>query len=80
MPTMTKVHPGAYGFPVSLKKRYDNFIGGKWVPPVEGRYFSNITPITSKHLCEVARSTAADIELALDAAHAARALFRCVAL
>jgi aldehyde dehydrogenase len=57
---------------LGMKKRYDNFIGGKWVPPVEGRYFSNITPITSKHLCEVARSTAADIELALDAAHAAR--------
>jgi aldehyde dehydrogenase len=57
---------------LGMKKRYDNFIGGKWVPPVEGRYFSNVTPITSKHLCEVARSTAADIELALDAAHAAR--------
>jgi aldehyde dehydrogenase len=57
---------------LGMKKRYDNFIGGKWVPPVEGRYFSNVTPITSKHLCDVARSTAADIELALDAAHAAR--------
>jgi aldehyde dehydrogenase len=57
---------------LGMKKRYDNFLGGKWVPPVEGRYFSNVTPITSKHLCDVARSTAADIELALDAAHAAR--------
>jgi aldehyde dehydrogenase len=33
---------------LAMKKQYDNFIGGKWVPPVEGRYFSNITPITSK--------------------------------
>jgi aldehyde dehydrogenase len=57
---------------LAMKKQYDNFIGGKWVPPVEGRYFSNITPITSKPVCDVARSTAADIELALDAAHAAR--------
>jgi aldehyde dehydrogenase len=57
---------------LAMKKQYDNFIGGKWVPPVEGRYFSNITPITSKPVCDVARSTAPDIELALDAAHAAR--------
>src|SRR5258708_2923928 len=57
---------------VAIKKRYDNFIGGKWVAPMGGRYFSNITPITSKPVCEVARSTAPDIELALDAAHAAR--------
>ncbi len=57
---------------VAIKKRYDNFIGGKWVAPMGGRYFSNITPIQSKPVCEVARSTAPDIELALDAAHAAR--------
>jgi aldehyde dehydrogenase len=53
-------------------KRYDNFIGGKWVAPVNGRYFDNVSPITGKAVCEVARSDAADIELALDAAHAAR--------
>ncbi len=56
----------------TIKGRYDNFIGGAWVPPVEGRYFSNATPITSKVICEVARSSALDIELALDAAHTAR--------
>lgn len=55
-----------------FKKRYDNFIGGKWVPPVKGQYFENITPITGKPFCEVARSSAEDIELALDAAHAAK--------
>ena len=55
-----------------FKKRYDNFIGGKWVPPVKGQYFENITPITGKPFCEVARSSAEDIEMALDAAHAAK--------
>ena len=55
-----------------FKSRYDNFIGGKFVAPVNGRYFSNITPITGQSVCEVARSDAADVELALDAAHAAK--------
>lgn len=55
-----------------FKSRYDNFIGGKFTPPVNGRYFDNTTPITGEKVCEVARSDAADIELALDAAHAAK--------
>ena len=55
-----------------FRARYDNFIGGKWTAPVDGRYFDNISPINGKKICEVARSQAADIELALDAAHAAR--------
>ena len=55
-----------------IKPRYDNFIGGKWVAPVRGQYFKNITPITGQPVCEIARSTAEDIELALDAAHKAR--------
>ncbi|MCB1485297.1 MAG: aldehyde dehydrogenase family protein, partial [Hyphomicrobiaceae bacterium] len=55
-----------------IKSRYDNFIGGKWVAPVRGQYFDNITPITGQKVCEIARSTAEDIELALDAAHKAR--------
>lgn len=53
-------------------KRYDNFIGGQWVEPKSGRYFENISPVNGQVLCEVARSEAADIELALDAAHAAK--------
>lgn len=57
---------------VLIRDRYDNFIGGKWVPPVEGRYFDDPSPITGKKLCEVPRSSAADIELALDAAHKAK--------
>ncbi len=57
---------------VALRPRYDNFIGGKWVAPVEGQYFKNVSPVTGKPVCEIARSQAADIELALDAAHKAK--------
>jgi aldehyde dehydrogenase len=64
--------PGQPGSKVTFKKRYENFIGGKWVPPVNGKYFDNVSPVTGKPFCEVARSDAADIELALDAAHGAK--------
>ncbi len=57
---------------VLIRDRYDNFIGGRWVAPVEGRYFDNPSPITGQKLCEVARSSAADIERALDEAHKAK--------
>ena len=57
---------------VLIRPSYDNFIGGKFVAPVEGRYFDNPSPVTGAKLCQIARSSAADIELALDAAHAAR--------
>ena len=57
---------------VAMRPRYDNFIGGKWVAPVDGQYFDNISPITGKPVCQIARSQAADIELALDAAHKAK--------
>src|SRR6516165_10425368 len=57
---------------VALRPRYDNFIGGKWVAAVDGRYFDNFSPITGKSVCQIARSQAADIELALDAAHKAK--------
>lgn len=53
-------------------KRYDNFIGGKWVAPKSGKYFVNTTPITGGEIGEIARSNADDIEAALDAAHAAK--------
>jgi aldehyde dehydrogenase len=55
-----------------FKPRYENFIGGKWIAPAGGRYFENVTPITGKVLCEIARSDEADVEIALDAAHAAK--------
>jgi aldehyde dehydrogenase len=54
-----------------LKAKYGNFIGGKFVPPVKTRYFTNITPITGQPLCDIPRSEAEDVNLALDAAHAA---------
>lgn len=55
-----------------FKPRYDNFIGGTWVAPKGGQYFDNTTPINGKVLTSIARSTAPDIEAALDAAHAAK--------
>ena len=63
--------PGAEGSLMSFQPRYDNYIGGKWVAPVQGRYFENPTPVTGEVFCEVARSDEADVERALDAAHAA---------
>ena len=56
---------------IPLRSRYDNFINGGWVAPVRGQYFVNTSPVDGKPLCEIARSSAEDIELALDAAHAA---------
>ncbi|HEY3300834.1 MAG TPA: aldehyde dehydrogenase family protein [Methylophilaceae bacterium] len=59
------------GVKIPYKTKYDNFIGGKWVAPVKGEYFDVITPITGKPYTKAARSSAEDVELALDAAHAA---------
>ena len=63
--------PGQAGAPLQFKAKYDNFINGQWTPPVKGAYYDNITPINGKAYCQAARSTAEDIELALDAAHTA---------
>jgi aldehyde dehydrogenase len=60
------------GKPLILKKRYENYVAGEWMPPLSQSYFENVTPITGKVLCEIPRSNAADIDRALDAAHAAR--------
>ena len=70
---MDMLEPGKFGIAVPFKKRYENFIGGKWIEPVNKQYFDNTTPVTGKVFCEVARSGAADVELALDAAHKAKA-------
>jgi aldehyde dehydrogenase len=72
MATMTALRPGEYGFPVSIRPRYENFIGGEWVAPASGQYFENVTPVTGQVICEIPRSNAADIDRALDAAHAAK--------
>jgi aldehyde dehydrogenase len=68
---MIYASPGKSGAKVEFKTQYDNFIGGRWQPPVKGNYFDVITPITGKPYTKAARSTSEDIELALDAAHAA---------
>ena len=68
----TYVAPGEPGSLVELKERYENFIGGHWIAPTTGEYRENLTPSTGKPFCEVAHSGADDIELALDAAHAAK--------
>ncbi|SIS87294.1 aldehyde dehydrogenase [Insolitispirillum peregrinum] len=57
---------------ITLRPRYGNFIGGEWVDPVKGQYFTNISPVNGQPICEIPRSTSEDIEKALDAAHAAK--------
>jgi len=64
--------PGKDGALVSIKERYGNYINGGWVEPVKGDYFTNVTPVTGEGFCEIPRSTEEDINLALDAAHAAK--------
>jgi aldehyde dehydrogenase len=63
--------PGTAGAKITYKKQYENFIGGKWVAPLKGQYFDVISPINGKPYTKAARSGAEDVELALDAAHAA---------
>ncbi len=69
---MIYAQPGEAGSVITFKPRYENFIGGQWVAPVDGKYFKNITPVTGMPFCEVPQSSAADIDLALDAAHKAK--------
>ncbi|MBM7842359.1 MULTISPECIES: aldehyde dehydrogenase family protein [Herpetosiphon] len=70
---MVYTNPNQPGSKVSFKSRYGNYINGEFVEPVKGMYFENISPVNGKPFCEVPRSTAEDIEKALDAAHAAKA-------
>ncbi|MCP5419990.1 MAG: aldehyde dehydrogenase [Gammaproteobacteria bacterium] len=69
---MLYAQPGQPNATITFKPRYANFIGGEWIAPVDGRYFENVTPVTGKVFCEIPRSSAADVELALDAAHKAK--------
>lgn len=68
---MSYVPPGKPGSIVDVADRYENFIGGKWLPPRDGKYSTNLTPATAQPICEIPRSTPEDVEDALDAAHAA---------
>ena len=69
---MRYADPNTENAKINFKEKYDNFIGGKWVAPVKGEYFDNISPVNGKPFTKVAKSTPEDIELALDAAHAAK--------
>ncbi|WP_144172549.1 aldehyde dehydrogenase family protein [Pseudomonas sp. Kh13] len=68
---MIYAQPGTPGAIVSFKPRYGNFINGEFVPPLGGQYFTNSSPVNGQPIAEFPRSGAEDIELALDAAHAA---------
>ena len=63
--------PGKPGSIVSVEGHYENFIGGKWLPPASGKYRVNLSPATAQPICDVPLSMPEDIEHALDAAHAA---------
>jgi aldehyde dehydrogenase len=65
------IAPGLAGSKATFKARYDHWIGGEYVKPSSGKYFENVTPVTGKVFCEIARGNEADINKALDAAHAA---------
>jgi len=69
---MIYANPNTEGSVIQFKEKYDNFIGGKWVAPVKGEYFDVTTPVTGEIFTKAARSSVEDIELALDAAHAAK--------
>lgn len=69
---MIYAQPGTKGSVVSFNDRYENYIGGEWVAPVNGHYFDNVSPVNGKVFCQIPRSDADDINLALDAAHAAK--------
>ena len=68
---MIYAKPGTSGAVVTLKPRYGNYIGGEFVAPLSGQYFSNTSPVDGSVIGEFPRSNAADIDKALDAAHAA---------
>src|SRR5690606_41211016 len=68
---MIYAKPNQAGSVVQLKPRYGNYIGGEFVAPVKGEYFSNTSPVDGSLIAEFPRSGAEDIDKALDAAHAA---------
>ena len=65
-------NPGDSNSKVTFKPNYENYINGEWIAPKKGMYFENISPVNGKVFCEIPRSTAEDIELAIDAAHLAK--------
>lgn len=69
---MRYANPNTEGSLVNFRERYNNFIGGEYREPTNGKYFENISPVTGKVFCEVARSTKDDVEAAIDAAYEAK--------
>ncbi len=69
---MEYAKPNTQGAKHSFRERYENYINGEWREPANGQYFDNVSPVTGKKFTEIARSTAEDVEAALDAAHAAK--------
>ena len=69
---MRYIDPNQDGSKVQFKSQYENFIGGQWVAPIKGEYFDNLSPVDGKVFTKIPRSSAEDIELALDAAHKAK--------
>ncbi|MGN7915522.1 aldehyde dehydrogenase family protein [Enterobacter sp. 22466] len=63
--------PNTEGAKINFAEKYDNFIGGEWCRPTAGMYMDNISPVDGNVFCSVADSDDDDINLALDAAHAA---------
>ncbi len=68
---MIYANPGQSGAVIAFDKRYGNYIGGEFIPPVKGEYFDNVTPVNGEVFCQIPRSSAEDIDKALDAAHEA---------
>ncbi len=56
---------------IHIKKKYDLFIGGKWVKPSSGDYFKTINPANEQILAEVAYGNEKDIDLAVKTAQKA---------
>ena len=55
-----------------FKEKYNNFINGKFVAPIGGQYFENTSPVDNSLIAKYPRSQKEDVELALDAANAAK--------
>ncbi|MBO3657615.1 acetaldehyde dehydrogenase ExaC [Acinetobacter haemolyticus] len=70
---MRYIDPNQPNSKVQFKPQYENFIGGQWVAPTRGEYFDNVSPVDGKVFTKIPRSSVEDIELALDAAHKAKA-------
>jgi aldehyde dehydrogenase (NAD+) len=56
---------------ITIQKRYELFIGGKFVAPRSGKYFETVNPATEEVLAEVADGDASDVDAAVRAARRA---------